>query len=78
MELLNIEELNAVSGGCAEHCWGDFSAAGFGISVMAGAIGGMRGGFVGAALGGFSAGIAYAGSKVGDTMSKRTTKVKDE
>ncbi|WP_124748982.1 Blp family class II bacteriocin [Alteromonas facilis] len=78
MNTLSNEELESVSGGCAEHCWGDFSAAGFGASVVAGAIGGMRGGFVSMALGAVAGGLGYAGSKVGDKMSERTTGSSDE
>ncbi len=78
MNELKRSELGLVTAGCAEHCWGDFSLAGFGASVVAGAIGGMRGGWASAAIGGLAGGLGYAGSKVGDTMSKRTTDETDE
>ena len=50
MEVLTNNEVDLVSGGCAEHCWGDFSIAGLAASMGAGALGGVRGGgWVGAA-----------------------------
>ena len=73
MQELTFNDITNVSGGCEEHCWGDFSWEGFIASVGAGAIGGMAAGWGGAALGGLSSGLGYAGSKIGDKMSERTT-----
>jgi len=78
MNEITQHELTMVSGGCAEHCWGDFSLGGFLASIGAGAIGGMRSGLGGAALGGFAGGLGYAGGKIGDKMSERTTEVVDD
>lgn len=71
MKQLTFDEIDQVSGGCAEYCWGDFSMAGLGASIAAGAIGAIRGGFAGIALGAISGGIGYAGSKIGDKMAER-------
>ena len=65
MKQLMLNDIERVSGGCAEHCWGDFSLAGLGASLLAGAIG----------LGALSGGLGYAGSTIGDKMSERTTNV---
>ena len=73
MQELSFTEIENVSGGCEEHCWGDFSWGGFWASVGAGAIGGAAAGLGGAALGGLSSGLGYAGGKIGDKMSERTT-----
>lgn len=73
MQELTLNEITYVSGGCEEHCWGDFSWGGFWASVGAGAIGGAAAGLGGAALGGLSSGLGYAGGKIGDKMSERTT-----
>lgn len=73
MQELTQSEINYVAGGCEEHCWGDFSFAGFIASIGAGALGGLAGGLGGAALGGLSGGLGYAGGKIGDKMSERTT-----
>ncbi|AXT39557.1 hypothetical protein D1814_13150 [Alteromonas sp. BL110] len=73
MQELSFTEIENVSGGCEEHCWGDFSWGGFWASVGAGAIGGGAAGWGGAALGGLSSGLGYAGGKIGDKMSERTT-----
>ncbi|MHC6646213.1 hypothetical protein ACYTPF_06575 [Alteromonas sp. HB246098] len=73
MQELSFTEIENVSGGCEEHCWGDFSWGGFWASVGAGAIGGAAAGWGGAALGGLSSGLGYAGGKIGDKMSERTT-----
>ena len=73
MRELSFTEIENVSGGCEEHCWGDFSWGGFWASVGAGAIGGGAAGWGGAALGGLSSGLGYAGGKIGDKMSERTT-----
>ncbi|APD90655.1 hypothetical protein FJN13_13260 [Alteromonas mediterranea] len=78
MQELTYFEIENVSGGCEEHCWGDFSFAGFMASVGAGAIGGIGAGWAGAALGGLSGGLGYAGGKIGDKMSERTTSTSDE
>ena len=44
----------------------------------AGAIGGIGAGWAGAALGGLSGGLGYAGGKIGDKMSERPTSTTDE
>lgn len=36
MKQLTFDEIDQVSGGCAEYCWGDFSMAGLGASIAAG------------------------------------------
>lgn len=78
MNELKQHELTMVSGGCAEHCWGDFSLGGFLASIGAGAVGGLSSGLGGIALGGFAGGLSYAGGKIGDKMSERTTSTTDE
>lgn len=78
MKTLTMNEVGQVSGGCAEHCWGDFSFAGFAASVAAGGLGGARGGLGGFALGAIAGGLSYAGSNVGDKMSQRTVSTSDE
>lgn len=75
---LNCLEFEVISGGCAEHCWGDFSLEGFLASAAAGALGGAAGGWAGAALGAMSGGLGYAAGKIGDKLSERTTSTSDE
>ena len=75
MKQLMLNDIERVSGGCAEHCWGDFSLAGLGASLLAGAISGLRGGPAAIGLGALSGGLGYAGSTIGDKMSERTTNV---
>ena len=57
-ELSNID-INLVAGGCAEHCWGDFSAGSLAGNMVGGAVAGSRGGLAGAAVGAAGGGIAY-------------------
>ncbi|WP_334064193.1 Blp family class II bacteriocin [Alteromonas genovensis] len=73
MQLLDNDEISKIAGGCSEHCWGDFSMAGLASAIVAGGIGGIRGGIGGALIGGLAGALGYSGSKIGDTMSKRST-----
>ena len=60
MKELNVTEISQISGGCAEHCWGDFDIGGLSASMAGGAIAGSVGGPVGAFAGAIGGGIAYS------------------
>lgn len=59
MKQLNFEEVQNVSGGCEEHCWGDFETGALLASMAGGAVGGALGGPQGAAIGALGGAIGY-------------------
>ncbi|WP_105200307.1 hypothetical protein [Pseudoalteromonas sp. T1lg10] len=50
MRELNVNEIEEVNGGCAEHCWGDFSSEDFSSAISAGSLLGARGALVAGAV----------------------------
>lgn len=59
MKNLDMNEIQAVSGGCREHCWGDFQAGGLAAAAVGGGMAGMVGGPVGMGMGMLSASVTY-------------------
>jgi len=59
MKQLNFEEIQYVSGGCEEHCWGDFEPGGLGAAMLGGAAAGVLAGPQGAIAGAIGGAVAY-------------------
>ncbi|WP_420934322.1 hypothetical protein ACOJR9_18410 [Alteromonas sp. A081] len=59
MQTLNNTDLMAVSGGCAEFCWGDFEVGDLAAQTIGGGIAGLAGGPMGAVGGAAGAALAY-------------------
>ncbi|WP_440055280.1 Blp family class II bacteriocin [Pseudoalteromonas sp. T1lg65] len=58
MREINVNEIEAVNGGCAEHCWGNQSLEDTVGGAIGGAIAGARGGLGGAILGAIGGAVA--------------------
>ena len=50
MRELSVNEFQEVNGGCAEHCWGDFSSKDLSSAMSAGGMLGVKGALVAGAI----------------------------
>ena len=59
MQTLTMNQITMVSGGCEEHCWGDFEVGGLAGAASGGAVAGSVAGVAGAAVGAVGGAVAY-------------------